>query len=547
MEDYLDFIDTTSLHEDLHLWRTLKPAMQCIIIAQSGRRSLTDKLAALREILAATPPKDFDDGEYQLACNDLDFASALERHIRRKEERLAAFLAPAPDAVYVPHDSRNGYDPAAFATFAECLESLPAIEHDIDRQICVVRCRTGKPDGKLTGFLGPNKVLVDVETEDEGLIDSDDDEWRWNFAKAYVRVPPLFRTGDVVRWGDEGFSVVVHPKLPPVPERWQRGLDYTCQFFSTLSFRPDKTHPCGGVFFIHDVFPLGIPVVERVAPEELPKEYGVLLAVSDIVGEGACICQLLESYSQGTLDSFVEDVRRNGEGEGKERAVSLKEYKMRIGRVQSLLAENWCLCRYFQLYNPESDSYAHCRAGLKICINHLKRLGIRRKVEKRRVLVNELIDGCDYDDTDKIANVTRDEFKRERIANDAKRAKVIADFTTSVYGLIDAISDDSIDVDEYVRNTFMVADEAPSSPNCPQELESASSFVSQISSGYDRGEIKELTPESKARLLKALDTLWNYGGTIPWTWRECTFASFLLATIPCASSEASRGEARQSS
>ena len=301
--DYLDFIDSRSLREDLRLWRTLPPAMQCILVAQSERRSLVDKLAALRKIRAATPPGDFADGEYQLACNDLDFAAALDRHIRRKEERLAAFLAPAPDAVYVPHDRRNGYDVASFATFDECLASLRAIEaEDLDREhIYIARCRTGNPADTLTGFLGPGKVLADVETEEDGRIDYDYDEWRWNFAKAYVRVPPLFRPGDVIRCGDKEFAVVVHPELPPVPERWRRGLDYTCQFFSTLAFSPDKTHPCGGVFHIHDVFPQGVPAVERVAPEALPEEYGVLLAVADIVGEENCICQLLESYSHGHL------------------------------------------------------------------------------------------------------------------------------------------------------------------------------------------------------------------------------------------------------
>ena len=319
MASYIDFIDSRSLREDLRLWKPLPPAMQCILIAQSECRSLTDKLEALRGIRSATPPGDFADGEYQLACNDLGFAAALDRHIRLKEKRLAAFLAPAPDAVYVPHDPRDGYDPASFATFAECLESLPAIEpDDLDRgHIYIARCRTGKPDDTLTGFLGPDKVLVDVETEDDGCTDSSYDEWRWNFAKAYVRVPPLFRSGDVIRYGDEEFAVVVHPERPPVPERWRRGFDYTYQFFSTLAFSPDKTHPCGGVFFIHDVFPLGVPTVERVAPEELPEELpeecGVLLSVAEVVAGHTCICQLLEAYSQGALDSLLKFTREQRE------------------------------------------------------------------------------------------------------------------------------------------------------------------------------------------------------------------------------------------
>lgn len=117
-------------------------------------------------------------------------------------------------------------------------------------------------------------------------------------------------------------------------------MDYTCQFFSALAFVPDKTHPCGGVFCIHDVFPLGVPAVERVAPEELPGECGALLAVADIVGEGKCICQFHESYSHGLLDSLVEEARLNRGGADGERSVSLKDCKERIGRLQFPMAEN---------------------------------------------------------------------------------------------------------------------------------------------------------------------------------------------------------------
>ena len=312
MTDYIDFIDSTAIRNHLRTLPPLPPAMQCILIAQSARRSLEDKLAALREIRAETPTEGFADGEFQLACNDLDFAAALGRHIRRKEDRLAAFLAPAPDVVYVPQDPRNGYDLASFATFAECLKSLRDIESvDVREGITIARCRTGKPDDRLTGYLGPGKALVEVEAEEDGRIDSGYDEWRWNFAKAYVRVPHGFRPGDIVRCGDGEYSVVVHPELPTVIEKWRRGLDYTCQFFSTLAFSPEETHPCGGVFFIHDVFPLGVPAVERVAPDDLPDEYGVLLAVADVVEDHNCICQLLESYSHGRLDSLIELAKQN--------------------------------------------------------------------------------------------------------------------------------------------------------------------------------------------------------------------------------------------
>lgn len=52
-----------------------------------------------------------------------------------------------------------------------------------------------------------------------------------------------------------------------------------------------------------------ISALERVDPEKLPEKYGVLLSVAEVVAGRTCICQLLESYSQGALDSLLEFTR----------------------------------------------------------------------------------------------------------------------------------------------------------------------------------------------------------------------------------------------
>lgn len=538
--DYIDFIDSEAIRDHLRRRPPLPPAMQCILIAQSECRSLEDKLETLRKIRVETPPEGFADGEYQLACNDLGFTDAIDRHIQRKEERLAAFLAPAPDVVYVPHDPRNGYDLASFATFTECLDSLRGIESADERDaITIARCRTGKPGDTLTGFLGPGKVLVDVETGDDGHIDYDDDAWRWNFAKAYVRVPHGFRSGDIVQWGDGGYSVVVHPELPNIFEKWRRGLDYTCQFFSTLTFSPDETHPCGGKFFIHDVFPLGIPAVERVTPDKLPDKYGVLLAVADVVEDGNCICQLLESYSSGHLDSLVREARENRIGQDAERAVPPSVYGLRICRLMNLLVQNWCLCRHSQLFDPESEIYAHAINGLKACMNHLKCLGIRKRLNKKKsdkwfMLVEELTEACELDDPKHVTRVIGEEFDSERITDESQRMKVAQDFADNIMELIDVIAYDSKDVDEYVRNTFMTGNAMPVLPKCPEKVASARAFVNRLSSQFDEGELRVLTPELKDRLLNSFNVLHDYGKSAPWARRESDFASSLLAFIPRA-------------
>lgn len=98
--DYIDFIDAPAVRDHLRTLPQLPPAQRCILIAQSGIRSLPDKLAALREIRAATPPEDFARGCWSFQCDD-PFPVILDRYLRTREERLAAFRTAEPGVVYV--------------------------------------------------------------------------------------------------------------------------------------------------------------------------------------------------------------------------------------------------------------------------------------------------------------------------------------------------------------------------------------------------------------------------------------------------------------
>ena len=68
--DYIDFIDAPAVRDHLRRLPSLPPAQQCILIAQSDIRPLTDKLAALREIRDATQPEDFSRGCWKFQCAD---------------------------------------------------------------------------------------------------------------------------------------------------------------------------------------------------------------------------------------------------------------------------------------------------------------------------------------------------------------------------------------------------------------------------------------------------------------------------------------------
>ena len=84
--DYIDFIDAPTVRDHLRTLPPLPPAQQCILIAQSDIRPLTDKLAALREIRDATPPEDFSRGCWKFQCDD-PFPVILDLSCSRNTER----------------------------------------------------------------------------------------------------------------------------------------------------------------------------------------------------------------------------------------------------------------------------------------------------------------------------------------------------------------------------------------------------------------------------------------------------------------------------
>jgi SNF family Na+-dependent transporter len=51
-------------------------------------------------------------------------------------------------------------------------------------------------------------------------------------------------------------------------------------------------------------------------------------------------------------------------------------------------------------------------------------------------------------------NMARGKFVGENICDNHQKVRVCAEFADNINGLIDAISMDAIDTDEYIKNTF---------------------------------------------------------------------------------------------
>lgn len=164
--------------------------------------------------------------------------------------------------------------------------------------------------------------------------------------------------------------------------------------------------------------------------------------------------KITESQLKEVINETVNDVL-NRIGMINEMAVPLKTYRARVDGLRFQLVENWCLCKWCQLFNPECENFAHWITELKACIDNLKFLDIKNNIDKRKTLIKMLVKDYDYDNANMIERIIRGKFVRENITDNIQKIQVCTTFADNIMELIDAISMEAIDSDEYIQNTFI--------------------------------------------------------------------------------------------
>lgn len=160
-----------------------------------------------------------------------------------------------------------------------------------------------------------------------------------------------------------------------------------------------------------------------------------------------------ESRLREIVHETVSDVLKRI-GAVNEMAVPLKAYRSRVDGLRFQLVENWCLCRWCQLYDAENKHLSHLASELKACIDNLKYLDIKNGIDKNRVLTRMLIQDYDYNDSGMIERIIRGKFLRENITDEVQKAQVCNDFAEGIESLIAAIADNARDSYEYIQGTF---------------------------------------------------------------------------------------------
>ena len=137
-----------------------------------------------------------------------------------------------------------------------------------------------------------------------------------------------------------------------------------------------------------------------------------------------------------------------------EMAEPLKKYVKRIESIRFQLAENWCLCKYCQLYSKDNPNFAHWITELRPCIQYLKFVDISNGIDKKRTLQRILVGQYDFNSADMIKRIIEDKFSDEKINDPAIISIVSNELANGINGLIEAISNNNITINSYVQTTF---------------------------------------------------------------------------------------------
>ena len=136
-------------------------------------------------------------------------------------------------------------------------------------------------------------------------------------------------------------------------------------------------------------------------------------------------------------------------------AISLEEYKIRVDKARLHLVENWCLCKYCELYNGDNSNSEDWAEALLYMMNDIKSLNVS-DTNKLDTLKQMLIEEYNFNDASTIHRIIVDRFYREGICNGNQIRWVSERFAKSIDDFITALGDDSIIAYKYIKDTFLV-------------------------------------------------------------------------------------------
>ena len=188
-----DFIDSDTLRSHLQK-KTLEPAIECILIAQSEAQPLQKKLEALQERYDAYSNGQFAEGIYHVGGIDCEmdetpFKERIRLFIAAMRTALRQIEQPADyGKIYMVLDENDGSPDGIFDSFNQAAAYCGELEYETAR---IIRFAVNDPDG-------PGAVYQLNDQQEISIIRISADFYPYDLPFAYAEIPHEYRAGDII-------------------------------------------------------------------------------------------------------------------------------------------------------------------------------------------------------------------------------------------------------------------------------------------------------------------------------------------------------------
>lgn len=140
-----------------------------------------------------------------------------------------------------------------------------------------------------------------------------------------------------------------------------------------------------------------------------------------------------------------------------EMSTPLKKFISSVEFLQEQIIENWCLCKYCQMFDNENQVRNHWIEELHAYLSKLVGMKLKNGIDKSKHVRRLMVDEYELNDKSRVIEFIIGKFKEENISDMDKIESVATQFSSSLPRLIEVISSGNLtSVDEYLIMEFEI-------------------------------------------------------------------------------------------
>ena len=299
-----DFFNSPDVAEYCrNIGHTFNAVESAVMVSQSNKRTLAEKLAAYRTIIAEYPDMELPHGnnhEYHKS-----FHKALGDLIIYEERLIERFSIPEPDAVYLAYFGVEYHNSTGiFKTYEKAFKD--ALESFDDEKYYTVRKKFIESDKEFEAKISKSGDIMEIRHCEEDVAENGIDSW---LLSIYIDVPVPFKRGDLVEVDDGGWMGDVYmlknicrDDAEDNSKRIYRAdlMDMT----AGVHYESGGSVSCEVIHFYPDL---------RYCRRELEGEQRILKYMSLYLQDKLCLCSLLTIQKYFLVDKIRSKLKNDHE------------------------------------------------------------------------------------------------------------------------------------------------------------------------------------------------------------------------------------------